>query len=146
MFSPSVQVKKRLHIVELIILVVSGGDFNWLMLITGVMLLIAFYGLYGFTVVARYDSIGEFILPSALWVIWFSLPLLYYFDVWKHWLMFLHPLQAPLVLMQGAFETIPAWQIVYGVLYSLLWVVIALYFSRRAFYRFVITKEGVRKR
>jgi fluoroquinolone transport system permease protein len=129
-----------------IVVAVTGPAFNWLLLVAGILLLIAFYGIYGFLVVSRYDSITDFILPSAVWVTWFSLPLLYYFDVWRSWLMFLHPLQAPLVLMQAAFETLPAWQVVYGLAYSVLWVAIAYRLATRSFHRFVISKQGVRKR
>ncbi len=128
-----------------IILVVTGPQFNWLWLVSGVLLLIAMYGLYGFFVVARYDSITDFILPSAVWVIWFSLPLLYYFNIWRSWIMFLHPLQAPLVLMQAAFEKVPGWYLPYGIFYALFWVFVAYYGSQRTFLRFVVTKEGTRK-
>lgn len=130
----------------IIVVVMSGFGFNWLLLIAGIVFLIAMYALYGFVVVARYDSISEFLMPSALWTMGFSLPLLYYFDLWRSWVMFLHPLQAPLVLMQAAFEPLPAWQIVYGVLYSLLWVGIVYALSQRAFHRFVIAKAGVRRK
>ena len=129
----------------LIVVVISGFGFNWVWLILGVLFLIALYSLYGFFVVARYHSISEFILPSVLWTMGFSLPLLYYFDVWRNWVMFLHPLQAPLVLMQAAFEPLPAWQIIYGLVYSLVWIAITYIITHRAFYRFVVTKEGVRK-
>jgi len=128
-----------------IIIAVSGFQFNFLWMGLGVLLLIAMYALYGFVVVSRYDSINEFILPSALWVMWFSLPLLYYFDIWRHWILYLHPLQAPLVLMQAAYEPLPAWKIIYGLTYALFWVGIAYFFSQRAFYKFVIRKEGTRK-
>jgi fluoroquinolone transport system permease protein len=130
----------------IIVVVMSGFGFNWLLLIAGIVFLTALYALYGFVVVARYDSISEFLMPSALWTMGFSLPLLYYFDLWRSWVMFLHPLQAPLVLMQAAFEPLPAWQIVYGVLYSLLWVGIVYALSQRAFHRFVIAKAGVRRK
>lgn len=129
-----------------IVVLVSGLGFNWPLLAASVLMLIALFALYGFFVVARYDSITEFILPSAAWTMGLSLPLLYYFDVWRSWVMFLHPLQAPLVLMQAAFEPVPGWQILYGVLYSLLWIGVVFHFTRRAFYRFVIAKEGVRRR
>ncbi len=128
-----------------VVVVVSGFGFNGLWLALGIAGLIALYALYGFVVVARYDSIGEFILPSALWTMGFSIPLLYSFDLWRHPVLFLHPLQAPLVLMQAAFEAVPAWQIAYGLLYAALWVGIAYAVSRRAFHRFVVTKEGVRR-
>ncbi len=128
-----------------VIAVVSGLGFNPL-LVLGVMLLAAMYTLYGFVVVSRYDSITDFILPSALWVMWFSLPLLYTFDVWKTDLMFIHPLQAPIMVMKAGFTPVPAWQILYGVSYSLLWIGVGYIFSRQAFHRFVIRKEGTKRR
>jgi fluoroquinolone transport system permease protein len=128
----------------IIILAVTGPNFNWLWLVLGILLLITIYSLYGFFVVARYDSITDFILPSVVWIIWFSLPLLYYFNIWHNWIMFLHPLQAPLVLMQAAFEAVPVWYIPYGIIYSLVWVVIAYLASQKAFMKFIVAKEGTR--
>lgn len=128
------------------IVIVQGVNFNWVLLVTGIVLYIAMLALYGFIVVARYDSISEFILPSAVWTMGFSLPLLYYFDIWRSWIMFLHPLQAILILIQSAFMSVPVWQIVYGIGYSLLWTAIALVVSLRVFHRFVVTKEGVRRK
>lgn len=129
-----------------IIVIVQGVRFNWFLLVTGIVLYIAMLSLYGFIVVARYDSISEFLLPSVLWTMGFSLPLLYYFNIWRHWVMFLHPLQAILILLQSAFTTIPTWQIAYGIAYSILWTGIAMFVSLRAFHRFVVVKEGVRKK
>jgi fluoroquinolone transport system permease protein len=129
-----------------IVVIVSGVHFNWLLLILGIFLLMAMYTLYGFVIVSRYDSINEFLLPSVIWTMAYSLPLLYYFDIWRSWILFLHPIQAPLLLMQAAFQPIPTWQIVYGVLYAALWAGIAFYGSQRAFMRFVVRKEGRRPR
>lgn len=128
----------------LVIVVVSGVRFNWLLLIPGILFLVGIYALYGFFVVSRYDSIGEFILPSAVWTIGFSLPLLHYFGFWDNWLMYLHPIQAPLVLMQSAFTRLPVWQVLYGIVYSTLWVYLAYLASQSAFHRFVTRKEGVK--
>ncbi len=122
----------------LVVVAVSGVSFNWILLGTGILMLIAIYALYGFFVVVRYASISEFILPSALWTLGFSIPLLYYFDLWRHAVLFLHPLQAPLVLMQAAFEPVPAWQIAYGLLYASLWIALGFGVTRRAFRRFVV--------
>jgi fluoroquinolone transport system permease protein len=129
-----------------IIVIVQGVDFNWFLLVTGILLYIAILSLYGFFVVARYDSISEFLLPSVLWTIGFSLPLLYYFDIWRSWIMFLHPLQAILILLQSAFTSVPAWQIIYGFAYSILWTGIFLWLSLRAFRKFVVAKEGVKRK
>ena len=75
----------------------------------------------------------------------FSLPLLYYFNIWPTAWMFLHPIQAPLVLMQSAFETLPVWQIAYGIGYSLLWIWVGWYMTQRAYHHFVVTKQGVKR-
>lgn len=129
-----------------IVALVSGFDFDGLSLAASVLLLAALFALYGFFVVVRYDSISEFLLPSTIWTMGLSLPLLYHFDLWRSWLMFVHPLQAPLVLMRSAFEAVPAWHVLYGLLYSLLWIGVAYRFTEGAFHRFVITREGVRGR
>ena len=129
-----------------IIVIIQGTQFNWLLLVTGIVLYIAMLALYGFIVVARYDSISEFLLPSIIWTMGFSLPLLYYFDIWRHWVMFIHPLQAILILLQSAFTSIPTWQIVYGYGYSILWTGIVLIFSLRVFHRFVVAKEGASRK
>jgi fluoroquinolone transport system permease protein len=130
----------------LVIVIVQGVQFNWFLLVTSIVFYIAMLSLYGFIVVARYDSISEFLLPSVLWTMGFSLPLLYYFNIWRHWVMFIHPLQAILILIQSAFTSVPAWQVVYGVAYSILWTGIALFVSLRTFQRFVVIKEGVRRK
>lgn len=127
-----------------IILLVSGAAFNWFWLLLGIAFFVALYALYGFFVVSRYDSITDFVLPSGLWTIGFSLPLLYYFDLWQHWSLYLHPMQPPLLLVQAAYAPLPAWQIIYAILYGGLWVALGYFASQRAFYRFVVTKEGVR--
>lgn len=130
----------------IVILILHGAGFNWALLAAGILLYVAILAFYGFIVVSRYDSISEFLLPSALWTMGFSLPLLYYFDIWRSWVMFLHPLQAVLILLQSAFMSVPAWQMAYGIAYALLWAGVAFWLSLRAFHRFVVTKEGVRKK
>ena len=130
----------------LMIVIVQGVNFNWFLLVTGIVFYIAMLSLYGFIVVARYDSISEFLLPSAAWTLGFSLPLLYYFGIWQHWVMFLHPLLAIIILLQSAFASVPVWQIVYGFAYAILWTGIVAWLSLRTFHRFVVTKEGVRRK
>lgn len=128
----------------LLIVAVSGLGFNLLWLLVGLAFIVALYTLYGFFVVARYDAISDFILPSAVWTMGFSLPLLAYFNLWQHWTVYLHPLQAPLLLLQAAYTPLPAWQLIYGVVYASLWLGVGYYICQRAFFRFVITPPGVR--
>ncbi len=133
-----------LSVIETVVIVLFtiGISFNWFFLFIGCMFLVAIFSLYGFMVVVRYDSINEFLLPSILWTVGYLLPLLFYFDFFQTRLFYLHPLLAPLLLMQAAFEPITINHIIYGLLYSILWTAIALYFSLQAFDRFVISKQG----
>jgi fluoroquinolone transport system permease protein len=128
----------------LVVVIIQGLSFNPLWLVLGLALLIGFFSLYGFFVVARYDSISEFLMPSILWTFAYSLPLLHYLNLWRSPLMFLHPIMPPLVLIEGAFQPVPQWQIIYGLAAGAAWVGLAFMISRRAFYRFVIRKEGVK--
>lgn len=127
-----------------VLAVILGGwnmQFVWLAL--GISLASAFYVLIGFVVVSRYDAINEYLLPSMPWVLFFSLTLIGYFGVWDSPLMYLHPLYPPLVLISGAFRPLAVWEIFYGLLASLAWIGLAWFFSRRAFQRFVLMKQGV---
>jgi len=58
--------------------------------------------------------------------------------------MYLHPVQAMLTLLKGAFQTIELWEAIYGVFYSTLWIGILFTLAKRAFDRFIILKQGVR--
>lgn len=133
-----------LSLVEQLIIVTSAYGFGFRIgpLVAGTVLAGVLYTLTGFILAARYDSINEYLFPSVLYVLVLSLPLLHYFELWSGWLPYLHPFTAPLVLMKGAFEPIPAWQWSYGVLYSTLWAGLLLWIDRRVFARFVIAGEG----
>ena len=97
-----------------------GSGFAGAALVSGTVLAAILYTLAGLVLVARFESINEYLFPSVLFVMVLSLPLLHYFNVWDAWLLYLHPFRAPLVLLTGAFKPIPPWQCDYDVLYSAL--------------------------
>ncbi len=127
-----------------IILIAYGADFRAFPLLLGMVLACAIYCLAGFAVAARYDSINEFLMPSMLFTVLFSIPLLPYFGYLEGWWHYLHPLMGPLLLMEAGFQTVPLWKQVYGALYPLAWLAPIFVWSRSAFYRFVIAREGRR--
>jgi fluoroquinolone transport system permease protein len=135
-----------LSLVEALAIVVAsyGVGFNPWPFAAGIALTAALYCLYGFVVVVRYDSINEFLFPSMLYTAILSLPLLDYFGLWEGWLVYLHPVQAPLVLLEAAFRPVPAREVAYGLLYGTLWVVPMAAWGLRTFGRFVVAREGVR--
>ena len=126
-----------------IVAVLYGFGFQVLPLLAGAGCAAMMYTLLGFVAVARYDSINEYLFPSVLYTALLVLPLLDYFGLWTSWIYFAHPLQAPLRLMRAAFEPIAGWQLLALLLYSILWIVVILFFSQKIFHRFIVRKEGV---
>lgn len=129
-----------------IVLLLVGLGFNLLPLAASLLLTAVLYCLAGIIVVVRYASINEYLMPSVLYTSLLSAPLLPYLAQWETWLLYLHPLQATLLLAQAAFQPVARWQAVYGVLYSGLWISLLTHFSRRAFRRFIIAGAGVNRR
>jgi fluoroquinolone transport system permease protein len=127
------------NVLIVIVAVGSGVQYGWL--IAGIVGTSVLYGLIGFLVVARYDSINEYLFPSALYTTFLSLPLLYYFDIVTNPLMMLHPLLGPLMLLQAAFQEVSAWKIVYALLITVVATCLFFLWCQRAFVRFVIRKE-----
>lgn len=119
-----------------------GTTFDPIVLFLGVVFSAALFALAGFLVVIRYDSINEFLFPSFLFTLLFVPPFLSYFGLVGSWWLYLHPIQASLLLTQGAFGGIDGWKWVYSVLYSILSVGVVVFLSQRAFERFVISAEG----
>jgi fluoroquinolone transport system permease protein len=129
---------------SIIVTAVVGLSYNAALFIVGVLLLAFINTLYGFIIVARYDSINSFIFPSIFWTMALSLPLLHYFDIVSTPLIYLHPVMAPLTLLVGAFQPITLGEVGYGLLYSLVWIAILFKLAKGAFYRFIIMKQGVK--
>jgi fluoroquinolone transport system permease protein len=100
-------------------------------LVTGVLLASAIYCLAGVVAVARYESISAYLLPSTVVVTLLWIPLLAYLAGWRPWLIYLHPLMAPLSLVEAGLGATPWWYAIYGVGYSALWVGVLFVWSCR---------------
>lgn len=124
---------------------ILGPEFisSLLLFAAGLVLAAVILCLAGFLVVIRYDSINEYLLPSIMVTTVLMVPLVAYLAGWHSWLLYLHPLQAPLLLFEAAWQPIPVWQLIYALAYSLLWAGLLFRAAHRAFYRFVIIKQGV---
>ena len=129
---------------SLITIASVGLQANWVWLLASVVETAVFFCLVGFIVVARYDSVNEYLLPSVGYLLLLGLPLAAYMADWSHWLLYLHPMQATLTLMTGAWQALPWWLISYCLVYPALWIALAAHLSLRTFHRFVITKQGVK--
>ncbi|MBC8402474.1 MAG: ABC transporter permease [Candidatus Marinimicrobia bacterium] len=118
--------------------------FNLPLLATGLILNATIMVLMGFIVVVRFDSINEFIIPGALLMTIFSVPLVDYLGLFQHWLFYIHPVTAPLKLMGSAFSSNGELGIWLGVISSLIWIGLLFNWARRDFRQFVILGRGQR--
>jgi fluoroquinolone transport system permease protein len=134
-----------LAVVESLVIVglVFGLRFNILPLLAGAAVLGAFYTLIGFVAIARYQSINEYLMPSALVVLLLMLPLVDYLGLWRSALFAVHPLQPLLVIMRGSFVSLAGWEIGYGIGGALLWLAVGLLWARRVYARFVVGSGGI---
>ncbi|WP_424358457.1 ABC transporter permease [Methanocella sp. MCL-LM] len=133
-----------LALVENIVMVTAifGTGYNLLLLIAGTIISAIMYILIGFVVVSRYRSISEYLMPSALILVAILLPIVDYLKIFETPLMYLHPMQAPLLLMKAAFVPVETWQFAYGVLYSAVVIAAVFVLSKRAFDKHIVNKEG----
>jgi fluoroquinolone transport system permease protein len=124
-----------------VVALVVGSGFGVLALIAGVGAMAALMVMAGFVAVARYDSVNEYLLPSLPYAAGLMLPLAYMLG-WDSPLLYLHPLQGPMLLMRAAFAPADTWQLVYSALASVLWLGAGAWLSQRSFQRFVVGRAG----
>jgi len=126
----------------LITFLIYGLRLNLPILLLGLFLAAALFELFGFAVVIRYDSVNEYIFPAVLYTMLLSLPLIDFLGLWQSPLFYLHPIQAPLLILKAAFEPVPAGQLLYGLAYSSFWIWLLTRLSQHAFYLFITSGKG----
>lgn len=101
-----------------------GNQGNWLLLVAGVMIMGMIYALAGFIMVARYDSINEFLIPSIGMAIIMLLPLWPHSDTTLRWLFLLHPVEPPLLMLRSAYGHPVVGELAAGIFGSGIWLMI----------------------
>lgn len=115
----------------LIAAAVVGLDGQLAVMSIGIALAAALFCFAGVALVAHYESVNEFILPSVFYTALLSLPVLGYFGVGARAWYLLHPIQGPLELMQVQTPgTLGG--LAYAVGYPLIWIGPFYLGSRRA--------------
>jgi fluoroquinolone transport system permease protein len=113
------------------------GSVDWSALVLGVVMMTSVLACCGFLLVARYESINEFLFPSFLVSASLSLPLLNLLDVWPSKFWYLHPLHASLELIRAGFEPLPTAQLGSAIVVAVVWVAALFVVCARGFHRFV---------
>jgi fluoroquinolone transport system permease protein len=124
--------------VLLIVALIPGVAVRWTPLILGVTMAAIMFVLVGIIVVLRARSINEYLLPSIMYLGLLLAPMLPYAIGWSFWPMYLHPVQAPLVLMRAALEDIALWQLGYAIVAGGCWIGLFYRISLRQFRHFVV--------
>ena len=115
-----------------------GVDVRLAVLGVGVALSAALFVLIGFVAVARYDSVNEYFISAVGWGTILFLPLFDYVGLVETPLFYLLPAQAVLVVVEGGFRPLAAWELVYAFGYLLVGNAVAFVGARRAFRRHVV--------
>lgn len=110
---------------------VAGWHWNPLWLVGGLLYSCCLYLLLAYITVSRYQAINDYLLPSGLMIAFLQLPLLDHLRLWPHWLFYFHPLRPGLWLMQAAFESLPAGQLLYALLAGAVWLALTLKWAGR---------------
>jgi fluoroquinolone transport system permease protein len=132
-------------IMSLVVVVATyGSGFDAALLVLGVILTSLLFLLVGFIVIAPFDSISSYLIPSQIPLVVMSLPLIQFLGVWESPLLYLLPAHGSLLLFGGAFgvESLAAWQIAYAVVYQFLWICGLALLARWTFDRYVVARGG----
>lgn len=114
-------------------LVGFGWRVNWFWYLVGIALSSFIFVFLGFAIVTTCRTFNQYIMKMGIYLIPVALPLLNYAGVTDTKLWYIIPTQATLILMNTIVEAQLVGDIIYAVLYLLLWCVGSFYFAMRAF-------------
>ena len=127
-------------ITGLIFMIPSYGiDFNWFYFFSGIILSSVFLILLGFLMVARCNSINEYLLMMMLFFILLFIPPLFdLFGFYKNIIFYLWPSKASFILFSGIFGKVTLNDIIYAIMYLIFWIGLCFYLSQKAYYKHIV--------
>ncbi len=117
----------------LLIILSPSADLNLGFAIAGTLSTSIISLLLGFIAVTPFSSLSTYLIPSQIYVITLYLPMIHYFGWWQDPLFYLLPTQGSLLLLQGSYEPIELWQLIYALLSGLIWAIFLTLVARRSF-------------
>lgn len=114
-------------------------------MIAGISLLSAFFSLAGFLAAVRYESLSAYLLSSLGYSALLFLPLLDYLHLLPGRIYILHPVQPLLRLLDSSAPHPSAGVRLFGLIFSLVWIVGLAALSCRQFRHFVVSAARPRK-
>jgi fluoroquinolone transport system permease protein len=127
----------------LFLFLAHGFYFEYFYMMTGVILTSIFLILLGFILVARCNSINEYLLLMMLaFLVLFLPPLLDITGIYNNIAFYLWPSQASFLLFEGVFNSISLNDTIYALGYLFIWIAICYYLAKKAFYTHIVLRGG----
>ena len=130
----------------MILLNIFGGiDFNILFLALGIILTSVMLVVLGFILVSRVKSINEYLLAMGISFLGLLFPpMLHLSGLYENVIFYLWPTQASFILLTGVFNAagLELWEIVYGISYQVIWIVLLYFLAKKAFHKHIVLKGG----
>lgn len=108
-----------------------GLPASWALL-AGILAMAITYTAFGLTVAARYESVNSFLLPASVIVAVLLLPLVGHFGFAPRLGLAWHPMAPMLTLLRSAYEPAPVRELLFGIIGSAGWAVVAFSLAERA--------------
>ena len=128
-----------------LMIIFNDISFNLFFLVAGIILTSVMLILLGFILVSRVNSINGYLLWMIIAFLGLTFPpLLQLLGLFENPLIYLWPTQASFILLDGVFHaaTLEIWEIAYGVIYQVFWIVLLYVLAKKAFYKNIILKGG----
>ena len=125
-----------------LVLFTAGPRADWPRLIPCFALVAALYTLFGFHLAARFQSVSGFLAAFGLVGLPLALPILNYFEIGDHPLMWLNPAYPTMILIRQAFQPGSPPELAAALLLTVFWIAFAFASGVRAFHRQVSWRRG----
>jgi len=128
-----------------LMVIFNQTEFNLFYLLVGIVLTSVMLILLGFILVSRVQNVNGYMLGIIIGFLGLSFPpLLDLFGLFENPIFYLWPTQASFILFDGVFRasSLELWEIAYGIIYQLIWIVILYFLAKKAFYEYIILKGG----
>ena len=120
-------------------------DFSIIFLVLGIILTSILLILLGFILVSGVKSLNEYLLAMIVAFLGLTFPpMLHLSGLYENVIFYLWPTQASFTLFTGVFNaaSMETWEIVYGILYQILWIGLLYFLAKKAFYKYIVLKGG----
>jgi len=126
-----------------LMVIFNNISFNLFYLFVGIILTSVMLILLGFILVSRVNSINGYLLWMIIAFLGLTFPpLLQLFGLFENPLIYLWPTQASFIVFDGIFHAVAleAWEIAYGVVYQVFWIILLYFLAKKAFYKNIVLK------